>query len=749
MDSKTEVSAYLENISILLLGVFLFILPLAFTTLTTDAFTLPKQVLLIAVGLILMLMSGARMISEGSVRIRRTPFDIPLAIFGAVLLASSFFAINRIDSLIAVIPALFSIIIFFFIINLSKNKPAFTFLLSAYLIGVALTAILSVLSFAKVYILPIPFTKDPAFNTIGSSLDLVMYLVFSLPIIIYLAYQLFQHIQVTYMGRGSKTTHHMVMMSESPVSMGIVGLATLFIVLAIGINFYQMFVTRPILLPFDTGFRTAFAAISQDTGRVIQGFLFGSGYGTYSTDFTRFKDQAFNLNPTLWSFTFFRSSSFVLELLATVGVAGLAAFGFILYKIVMILRKTDMKLKHINPLLISVVIAALSSLVLPFSPITVTLFFILLGLFAAMQRLEATSKSQDYYDVELHFVAFTEGLMPLAATPVTQSDHRVQKDYTKILPVTLFVLFAVFVAVVGFFTYNFAASDVIFQRSIVAASNNNGLQTYTDQVTAIRTFPYRDAYYRIASQTDLALANSLASSIPQGSSPSAQIQQNVTQLIQESISTARTAAQLAPATALNWQNLSSVYRGLIGFGQNAEQFAVSTQQQAIALNPNDPQGYINLGGIFYQIAAWDNAQQAFQTAVNLKPDYPNAYYNLGHALESKGDLQNALLAYQQVEQIVAGDKSATEKITDEINTLKQKINNQGAQAQQAAAAAAQPEAPTQGATLEENKPATQLPEQQNPVKIPDPKVTVSPAPSVSPTPSATTPTTTPSPSPAQ
>ena len=55
-------------------------------------------------------------------------------------------------------------------------------------------------------------------------------------------------------------------------------------------------IQKPTILPYGTGFQTAFAAISQDTGRVVQGFLMGSGIGTFITDFTRFKPEAFNLN---------------------------------------------------------------------------------------------------------------------------------------------------------------------------------------------------------------------------------------------------------------------------------------------------------------------------------------------------------------------------------------------------------------------------------------------------------------------
>lgn len=738
MENKNEVSAYLENISILLLGVMLFALPLLFTTFTTDPFTLPKQIFLIAGGLILLLLSGARMISEGRVRISRTPFDIPLALLGGVLVISAFLSINRWDSILATVPVVFAIIVFFLLTNLAKNRSSMTFILTAFITGVSLASLIAILSYAKIYVLPVVFTKDPNFTTLGTILDQAMYLTYALPVVGYYAYAAFTHIKMRRLASSNNVTHaasQKSVLTANPLGILFVTVCSVVIVAALGLTLYRIFQTKPVMLPYEVGFQTAFAAISQDPGRTIQALLFGSGYGTYSVDFSRFKLASFNLNPELWSLTFFRSSSYVLELLATTGILGLLSFIFILWTIFKEVRSVEGKRPTPNPLTISVILAGLSPLFLPFSPVITIVFFLILALFAAEKRLQSLAHSEKYYDVELHFVAFNMGLINIMPTTEEGGDHKVkQTEYTKILPVGLFLIFALIAAVVGFFTYNFAASDIIFQRSLVAASQNNGLATYTDQVTAIRTFPYRDAYYRIASQTDLALANSLASSVPQGGSPSAQLQQNITQLIQESIATGRAATELAPVTAANWQNLSSVYRGLIGFGQNAEQFAIATQQQAIALNPNDPQGYINLGGIYYQLSAWDNAQSAFQTAVNLKPDYANAYYNLGHALESKGDLTNALTAYETVKTLIATDRESVKKMDAEIKVLQEKIGKQANAAETQAPATTETTTESNSAQpVELNQPQTQLPEQKNPVKIPEPEVTA--APSASPTPS--------------
>ncbi|HSX40940.1 MAG TPA: tetratricopeptide repeat protein, partial [Candidatus Saccharimonadales bacterium] len=281
-------------------------------------------------------------------------------------------------------------------------------------------------------------------------------------------------------------------------------------------------------------------------------------------------------------------------------------------------------------------------------------------------------------------------------------------------PVIFFITSILVTALVGFFATRYVLSDVSFQNSLLAAQQNNGLKTYQEQANSINTFPYRDAYYRIFSQTNLALANSLAASQPKNSSPSAQTQQNIYTLIQQSINAGRTATTLSPLTALNWQNLSSVYRNLIGFGQNADAFAVLTNQQAIGLDPNNPQEYVNLGGIYYQLGQWDNAINQFLIAIRLKNDYANAYYNLGHAYEQKGDLQNALAQYQTVRTLVASDANNLKQINAEIDSLQKKIGKTAAEngGAQTGTGNQQP--------LEISTPSAQLPQQKTPVKIPSP-----------------------------
>src|SRR3989344_1214308 len=116
-ESKTEIASYLENASLFLLGLLLLIFPFFLLTLTTDAFILPKQILLGIVVIIILFVFGIKSLVRGQVILRRTPFDLPIALFTLCVLLSSAFAVNRADAFISFVPFLFSILAFFAIVN--------------------------------------------------------------------------------------------------------------------------------------------------------------------------------------------------------------------------------------------------------------------------------------------------------------------------------------------------------------------------------------------------------------------------------------------------------------------------------------------------------------------------------------------------------------------------------------------------------------------------------------------------------
>ncbi len=719
-NTKKQVLYYLENASLLIIGITLLALPLFFLSTTTDAFVFPKQILLSVSVSILAVLFGVRTIIEGKIKFRTTPFDIPVLLLTIFALISSFISINRADSLTAFMPFLFVALLFFLITNTVKQENSLLFIISALVLGTSLSALLSVLSYFKIYILPFPYTQVTYFNTFGSLLDQAIYYALILPITAYFIVSLIKILS-------SRKKISPEEAKNMPISAAF-SVSFLVILAGLAITAYQLMTTqKPLILPLETGFQTAFAAISQDNGRIFWGFLFGSGFGTYLTDFMRFKSAAYNLSQDLWSFTFFRSSTFILELLATTGITGLLAFIFLIFRI----------LKERN-FFIPLIIAVVLSILLPFSFTTIILFFVLLGIFAATR---AHNNPEKFAETEFYFVALKRGLLAARTEGESISLNTTERKYSKLLPIFLFL---VLISLVGFplyFSARLLISDILYKNSLVAYSQNNGLQTYNLQLVAINVYPYRDLYYRGLSQTNLALANALALQQKEGKAD-AQAQQNILLLIQQAINAGRNATTIAPTTSFNWSNLSSIYRSLIGFGQNADQFAVQTNQQAIALDPNNPQQYIDLGGIYYQLGLYDDAIRQFQISINLKNDYANAYYNLGHALEAKGNLKEALSTYQAVKTLVANNKESNDKITAEIQALQNKLNQEVANQN----AVQNPPSGTAGnEPLEINKPQTQLPERKPQVSIPAPTISPIPSPtkgtqSTTPSPTVTTPT---------
>lgn len=702
---------YLNSVATIIIAFTFLLFPLFFLTTTTDFFIFPKQLLVIFVSLLLFILWGIKAVTEKRVNILSNPINLPVLLFIVILILSTIFSASRQDSLLQMIPVALLGIFFFAVINFISDKSSFAIVLISLIIGTVTSSLISILANYNIYVLPFEKIKNPFINTHGAP---IQYLAYLAPILILCIASLFNVV------RGKK-----IAKISKDLSLILEALATVVFILAIAIALFQIKTPsqKPILLPFESGFQVAFASISQDSARVAQSLLVGSGYGTFANDFTRFVAASFNAN-NYWNLMFSFSSSYILELLATTGVLGLFSFAFIFINFV----RSKKSLTH--PLFLAVFSVFLLSLIIPFSYSMVFLLFSLLALYVSHRSIE---NAKGFENVEINLVAFKKGLISLG------EEHSSRKENLVFPVVTLIVALATSLYVMFYLTGNGTTprkgyvalinSDIKFAKSYSPEALRSGVETYNLQTQAISEFPYRSDYYRLFSQINLALAANLVTA-QKGKAPGSEVQKNIISLLQQSINSARQAVTLSPFTVSNWQNLGQIYRNLIGVGQNAEQFAIASYNQAITLNPSNPALRIELGGVYYQLKQWDLAQNQFTIATQLKPDYANAYYNLGHVLEEKNDLQNALSQYQIVKQLVANDKANTDKINGEIKIVTDKIG-----AQQAANS--QTKQPTADTTpLGVNKPVAEFPPKDPRVKIPEPPVspTVTPNPSVSPSP---------------
>lgn len=665
---KKNASYVLNSIIVAILSASVLLLPIFFLTFTTEAFTIPKELLIVYMALILIFLWGVKTFLEGKVILTTAPFNLPILLFVTIILISAFLSRNRFDALLASIPVIGSALLYFVIINTVKSKKSFSLILFSLILGGIVSSLIFVLYYFKLYFLPIPQIQKQSFNTFGSLIQAIIYI---LPLFVFCLLSVIRKIRPV---------------SAFPLIAGVCFLIALFFALHQIIFFPQ----KPIVLPFIYGLQTAAAAVTQDTQRFLLSLLFGSGYGTFLSDFTRFKLPAFNLERNIWNLNFAFSSSFLLELIATTGLLGSLSYLFIAFSVI----KTRITK---SPLFAALVLTFLLSFILPFSYSSITLLFVLLGIYASYLNMEGDRR---VYEVILSTITATKGITGRSA-----------------LAPIIFLLIITVVGFIGFWTTRFALSDIAFAKSLEAANQNNGQLTYQLQTQAIQDFPYRADYHRIFSQVNLALAGSISQGL-QGSSPSAQVQQGVTSLLQQSITSARNAVIISPQTSMNWQNLAQVYRSLINIGQNAEQFTIASLNQAIALGPYNPQLYIQLGGVYYQMRQFQAAEDQFQIAVNLKRDFANAYYNLGHAQEAKGELEKAFTNYQIARELSRDNKESLVKIEAEIKALESRLDEGRSEAKASLETKIEPK--TEQPPLSISSPQANLQPQKPQIKISPP-----------------------------
>ncbi len=709
MNTKSA-SSFLTSIATVVTASIFFLFPLFFLTITTDFFTFPKQILIVFGSLLLLVLWGVKVVIDKRITLVTNPLNVPILLFALVLILSTFFSASLQDAILQSTPVILLCVFFFTTVNFIQEKSSYAIVLTSLIIGSSLSAVLSVFAHFNVYLLPFEAVKSQTFNTHGSP---IQYAAFLLPLLALCLTSLITIVKKGKLNAISKDYTKLLQLG-----------ATVIFAVGLGLVVYQIASSpqKPILLPFNHGFQVAFAAISQDSQRLAQSLLVGSGYGTFSTDFTRYITPTFN-TYSFWNLTFAFSSSYVLELLATTGVLGLFAFAFIF---VNLLRS---KSKISNPVFLATLVVFGLSLVIPFSYSMVFLLFALLSLFVSHRSIE---NAKGFDTISLNLVALKQGLISLG------EEHEKKKENLALPVIILALTLLVSVFVLFYLTGSGATprkgyvalvnSDILFAKSFTQQALRSGTETYNLETQAINEYPYRSDYYRLFSQINLALAANIVNA-QQGKKPTDEVQNNIIALLQQSINSARQAVTLSPFVSINWQNLGQIYRNLIGVGQNAEQFAVASYNQAITLNPSNPGLRIELGGVYYQLKQWDLAQNQFTIAAQLKNDYANAYYNLGHVLEEKGDLQNALTQYQTVQQLVANDKANLDKITSEIKAVQDKIGK--------AQANIQTKTPTEDTTpLGVAKPQAEFPPKDPRVKIPEPpkgKVSPTPSPSVSPT----------------
>lgn len=325
--------------------------------------------------------------------------------------------------------------------------------------------------------------------------------------------------------------------------------------------------------------------------------LLGIGPGNFVESFTRHKPLSFN-QTDLWNIRFNTATNQILTILTETGILGLIAF---LFLSLFFLRRPNWE----KPEYVSSLIIVLAFFVIPFS---YSLFVIFLFFLAQINQ----SKKVKYENTFSHSAGLTPTLL-------------------------INLPFMTIVVVATFFAGKTILSEYYFNQSLISLNSSLAEPAFSNINKAITLNPKIDRYHLIASTISLGVAESLSQQEDLTDDDNALINQ----LIQQGISEAKATTTLNPSRILNWENLATIYKNVIPFAEGANQFAIQSYNQAIFLEPVNPNLRIDLGGIYYSAKEYDTAIRIFELAVVAKPDLANARYNLAIAYRENQQLQKA------------------------------------------------------------------------------------------------------------
>lgn len=627
----TNSAEIIRKIGVAIAILFSFLLPLWFLPITSEFYDFNKQIILFSTALLLSISVVSRWLVDKKVKIVNSPLNLPLLLLMISLLVSTITkSPNRMEALLDPMQAgtfVAGILLFWSICNLVNHKKELIYLIGSILSSAFVLSIVSILWSSGVVLKVLPqslgYMNNIVWSPTGSALTTLIYLGITLTMAI------------------------VVVLRTKPNSLlgATLSLVVFSHIVALGIIGYHLFapqsLQKPAFLAYSHGW--AIALESLKTSPVL-----GSGPGTFLADFTQFRPVSFNSEPN-WSVRFTSSSNQYLHFLTISGLFGLTAYLFWILKTnQLIIRSIHLKESYVGIFSGSLLILFIIQLFIPLSMSLLGLMFVLAaGLVTALKQAGSAFAQEADIDIVT------------ASIPVK----------FPILPWIIFVPSLAFVVSSIFLLSRVYLAETLFQKSLLAAASNDGKTTYDTLIEAIKINPYRDTYRVAYSQTNMLLANSLASN----KNLTDQDRSTIAQLVQQGLREAKNAVALNTTKVTNVENLASIYRNLLNFAEGADAWTIASYQQAIILDPVNPNLRISLGGVYFSQKNFDDAVNQFQNAVNLKPDLANAHYNLAIALREKGQYERALASMEQVLVLVDKNSEDFTKASSEADELRKKI----------------------------------------------------------------------------
>ena len=219
--------------------------------------------------------------------------------------------------------------------------------------------------------------------------------------------------------------------------------------------------------------------------------------------------------------------------------------------------------------------------------------------------------------------------------------------------------------IVTYFSSRAFLAEYYFNKSLVLLTKNDAVKSYELMNKTIKTNPFVDRYHLAAADMNSLISQSLSKK----KDLSDEDKKTIANLIQQSIREAKAAAGLNPRKSSSWERLGDIYNGIVAVAKDADSFALQSYNQAVYLDPINPNIRIKAGGIYYYQKKYTEAIKVFELAVLSKPDFANAHYNLAMAYKENKQLDKAKEQMNITLKLVGKDSADYETAKKELETI--------------------------------------------------------------------------------
>ncbi len=395
-------------------------------------------------------------------------------------------------------------------------------------------------------------------------------------------------------------------------------------------------------------------SVMLDTIRAPKSALIGAGVSSYRNAYQVFKPLWIN-GTSNWAVSFTQGTNMPLTLVTTMGILGLIAWVLVVIKFAQFYKGSLNSSKSIG---IFIAASFLLNFLLPFNTVILTLQAIALACLVA-------NESHRLPLLQMQTLRFK-----MLNKPETVNLNK------KPMNIPLYFGTAVSliaVVAVGYLLARSLQANVVMAQSTQAVAVNDVVKAYELQQKAVALNPYYDVFRRRYSATSALIAIALSNKADITDTEKEQ----VSQLLQQSVTEARAATTLDGSESQNWSNLAQIYNNLVGVSEDAINWTVQSYVTAIETNPNDPLLRLDLAAVFVGQKAYEQALGVYDQAINIKADLAISHFRRGEMLElAKTDdsLREARASYQRALALLDASSEDYVAVTTKIEELEKYMN---------------------------------------------------------------------------